>query len=1206
MGNVGRKNEGEKMKRIFGLVIVLVTLAMGTSVLATTNFTPGDIVVLRFGDGTQRVTRIGQTVFLDEYSTNALLANAGGIIPVALVNTIQMPTTWVGNQAPLIAGDPGTGEGLMTLSQDGRFLVLTGFGATLTSGATPSTGGELGIATVTGLYNQVARVVGLVDGFGHIYTSTAQTNANEEGDDIRAAASPDGTNIWLVGSANGVKYTTRGSMLSTQVCSDITLSPLRAANIYSNTLYIDTATEVARATNTSGAYNLTNGVALPTSYVWPNFVALPGVGLSVSKYGFVMFNLQGGASNDTLYVADSVTNFPGEPRGAGGGVLKYCYIGGTWVYEGEIGAEDAYGVAGYKSGQNVILYITEGINNSLYTYTDTTGFGGFVYDSADSQPAFVPSGGNASLVNVRGIAVVPQNGDSGTISGPGALSVGPPFGAYFSSVLVGCPFTPSNTTYSVANLGTSTVSWAASVDTNAAWLTLSATSGSLASGASTNVIVSLVWSVATNLPAGSNYTATITFTNTTSSVGSTTRPAILAISALVVTSQPQSLTDGLACLVSQQNDDGSWQGSAGYTPVGYTGFAVTKLEERAFELGFASPFDDAYPYKQNVINGLNYLFSQAGTYDTTYGTNTGICYAQGGDESETYGTGIAMMAIAASRATNSIVNVPGSIANGMTFKAVLQSNVAYFAWSQNTYGGWGYEEGDRSDNSNSGYAVLGLRYAEAPSYGFACTIPAALKTNLSAWVDYIQNDAVGSTDDGGSGYTYPSGANLLRTGNLLCEMSFVGDNASVPRVTNAVAYIERHWNDNNEDPGWRPHNYQAMYCLADGLESLCITNITVSGSNVDWFAEFAAAILTNQQSDCWPADSEGDAMLSTEWALLVLEECTPPTITCPANIVVPNAPGQCSSNVTFAVTAPGCPAPAVVCMIGSNVITSPYAFPVGTTTVNCTASNGCGIATCSFTVTVIDTQPPSANCPANIVVTNAPGQCGAVVNFTLPSNTDNCGVSNAVATPPSGSFFPVGTTTVTVMVTDIHGNTNSCSFTVTVNDTQPPVIQCPTNLIVTVPAEMSCACDVELGSPQVSDNCGVASVVGNAPNCFPVGTNFIVWTATDTNRNTATCTQQVVVVQVPVDSSNFRILGIGIIQNDVTLSWQTFGYTTNVVQLATPTIDGSYTNSFTDIGVVFVPGSGLVSTNWVDYGGATNFPSRFYRIRLGLGAPPCP
>ena len=205
----------------------------------------------------------------------------------------------------------------------------------------------------------------------------------------------------------------------------------------------------------------------------------------------------------------------------------------------------------------------------------------------------------------------------------------------------------------------------------------------------------------------------------------------------------------------------------------YTGFAVAKLEERAFELGYASPFDDAYPYTTNVINGLNYLFSQA----TVNGSVPGICFAPGDEDTETYCTGIAMMAIAASKAPTNIVNVPASIVNGMTYMAVLQSIVDYFAADQNPDGGWRYYASDEpSDNSNTGFAVMGLRYAAAPIYGFACAIPATLKAALSTnWINTIQ--VSGGANDGGSDYTVGGNwVNLLKTGNLLFEMSFVGDN----------------------------------------------------------------------------------------------------------------------------------------------------------------------------------------------------------------------------------------------------------------------------------------------------------------------------------------------------------------------------------------------------------------------------------------------
>src|SRR5204862_7424774 len=56
------------------------------------------------------------------------------------------------------------------------------------------------------------------------------------------------------------------------------------------------------------------------------------------------------------------------------------------------------------------------------------------------------------------------------------------------------------------------------------------------------------------------------------------------------------------------------------------------------------------------------------------------------------------------------------------------------------------------------------------------------------------------------------------------------------------------------------------------------------------------------------------------------------------------------------------------------------------------------------------------------------------------------------------------------------------------------------------------ASGVSLGSPLTGDNCGVASVTNNAPVTFAVGTNAVIWTATDIHGNSATCTQRVIVV----------------------------------------------------------------------------------------------
>jgi HYR domain len=87
-----------------------------------------------------------------------------------------------------------------------------------------------------------------------------------------------------------------------------------------------------------------------------------------------------------------------------------------------------------------------------------------------------------------------------------------------------------------------------------------------------------------------------------------------------------------------------------------------------------------------------------------------------------------------------------------------------------------------------------------------------------------------------------------------------------------------------------------------------------------------------------------------------------------------------------------------------------------------------------------DETAPSITCPADVVQNNDPGLCSAVVNYPAPTVTDNCPGVTVVCAPPSGSIFPVGTTNVTCTATDSAGATAGCTFNVTVNDAEAPVI----------------------------------------------------------------------------------------------------------------------------------------------------------------------
>jgi len=314
----------------------------------------------------------------------------------------------------------------------------------------------------------------------------------------------------------------------------------------------------------------------------------------------------------------------------------------------------------------------------------------------------------------------------------------------------------------------------------------------------------------------------------------------------------QAISDGLVWLVAQQNlnpgdpNYGSWNAYYGELEAG-TGLALYKLQERAYELGYDSPFDPDYEYHQNVMDGLNWTFAHltvvdispqnhttgaTGTVDDpdTTGNGVGVC-ARHGTSRETYSTGLLLVAISASGTPNRVVNVPGSPVDGWTYGQVAQDIVDWLAFGQVESpvpnivweGGWDYSAVDNGadvgayhgDQSNSGYATIGLGEAE----DFGCTIPDWVKTELDVYIDHLQDDVDGDTNDGGSWYSYPGdpiGVNIYKTGTLIFEMAFVGDAPSTQRVTNATDYLVRHWNDasgTNTPPGWNgtPAQYHTMY-----------------------------------------------------------------------------------------------------------------------------------------------------------------------------------------------------------------------------------------------------------------------------------------------------------------------------------------------------------------------------------------------------------
>jgi len=245
---------------------------------------------------------------------------------------------------------------------------------------------------------------------------------------------------------------------------------------------------------------------------------------------------------------------------------------------------------------------------------------------------------------------------------------------------------------------------------------------------------------------------------------------------------------------------------------------------------------------------------------------------------------------------------------------------------------------------------------------------------------------------------------------------------------------------------------------------------------------------------------------------VLVRDVTSPVITgCPSDITV-NANGSCQATVSWTV-----PTVSENCGGGLTLTSNKNpgtVFGLGTTAVTYTATDGSGnSSTCSFNVIVQDnSNPVITGCPSNITV-NANASCQGIVNWTLPTVSDNCVGATLTSTKNPGTAFNLGTTLVTYTATDAAGNTSTCSFNVTVQDNASPTIAgCPSNITVSVNA--SCQATVNWTAPTASDNCGGAVTLTSSKNpgtVFPIGSTPVTYTATDVAGNTSTCSFTIVV-----------------------------------------------------------------------------------------------
>ena len=269
---------------------------------------------------------------------------------------------------------------------------------------------------------------------------------------------------------------------------------------------------------------------------------------------------------------------------------------------------------------------------------------------------------------------------------------------------------------------------------------------------------------------------------------------------------------------------------------------------------------------------------------------------------------------------------------------------------------------------------------------------------------------------------------------------------------------------------------------------------------------FLSDVATNGASSCnnvitrtyRATDACGNQNTCTQ--TITVNDTTPPSITCPGPATV-----QCFSAVPApsigSVTASDNCGGAVTLTFLADVATNGTSSCNNVITRTYMATDACGnMNTCAQTITVNDTTPPSITCPGPASV-----QCFSAVpapSIGLVTASDNCG--GAVTVTHLGDVATNGTSscnnviTRTYRATDACGNQNTCTQTITVNDTTPPSITCP--------ADFTAACGsptdpAVTGTATATDNCNPAPVISFSDvvigTCQTGQTITRTWTASD-------------------------------------------------------------------------------------------------------------
>ncbi|MCP9767157.1 tandem-95 repeat protein [Lacihabitans sp. LS3-19] len=294
-----------------------------------------------------------------------------------------------------------------------------------------------------------------------------------------------------------------------------------------------------------------------------------------------------------------------------------------------------------------------------------------------------------------------------------------------------------------------------------------------------------------------------------------------------------------------------------------------------------------------------------------------------------------------------------------------------------------------------------------------------------------------SIEDGSGNVNNTISLTINTTGSSDTDGSETLDNAVISGVPASVNFSA---GTNNNDGTWT-------------LTPAQLAGLTATGTAGGTFNLTLTVNVTDEVTDCSNTQTSNSDAFIDQFSLTLIHPCdltissvTPTAETCP---------GENDGSISAVATCSACSGIeySIDDFATFNTTGTFTGLADGTYTVKVRDSGDAGCNATESNVVVaagVDNTPPVVTCQAFTLVLDNSGNGTLAVNDVLVSATDNCGIATSVLSKTNFTSADVGTNNVTMTVTDVNGNQNTCVAVVTVE------LSCDIAITSATPTDETC------------------------------------------------------------------------------------------------------------------------------------------------------